>query len=96
MSKKYGHSPINFQISLFTYKLDSQYKNYIYKIKKHKNIYIYIYIYFATTTKKKVSSHSPTKTFPKKYRYSPIDFQISLFTYKLDSQYKNHIYKKIK
>ena len=31
--KKWSHSPINFQIFLSTYKLDSQNKNYIYKIK---------------------------------------------------------------
>ena len=33
MSKKKGYSTIDFQITLFTYKLDFQNKNYIYKIK---------------------------------------------------------------
>ena len=33
LPKKYGHSPVNFQITLSTYKLDFQNKNYIYKIK---------------------------------------------------------------
>ena len=31
-----GHSPVDFRIYLFIYKLDSQNKNYIYKIKKHR------------------------------------------------------------
>ena len=35
---------------------------------------------------------TPTKTLPKKQNHSPIDFQIILFTYKLDSQNKNYIY----
>ena len=30
---------------------------------------------------------------PKKYDYSPVDFQIDLFTYKLNFQNKNYIYK---
>ena len=34
----------------------------------------------------------PTKTLPKKWSHSPDDFQISLSTYKLDSQNKNYIY----
>ena len=34
-----------------------------------------------------------TKTWPKKYGYSLVDFQISLSTYKLNSQNKNYIYK---
>ena len=33
LPKKQNHSSINFQIDLFTYKLDFQNKNYIYKIK---------------------------------------------------------------
>ena len=33
MPKKYDNSPVNFQITLSTYKLDCQNKNYIYKIK---------------------------------------------------------------
>ena len=33
MPKKYGRSTVNFQITLFNYKLDFQNKNYIYKIK---------------------------------------------------------------
>ena len=33
LPKKYGHSQVDFQIVLSTYKLDSQNKNYIYKIK---------------------------------------------------------------
>ena len=33
-----------------------------------------------------------TKTLPKKQGHFPIDFQISLSTYKLDSQNKNYIY----
>ena len=36
---------------------------------------------------------TPTKTLPKKQGHSLVDFQIVLFTYKLDSQYKNYIYK---
>ena len=43
---------------------------------------------------------TPTKTLPKKQRHSPINFQIALSTYKLDSkkkkkdsQNKNYIYK---
>ena len=38
----------------------------------------------------------PTKTLPKKYDHFPINFQIDLFTYKLDFQNKNYIYIKIK
>ena len=34
-----------------------------------------------------------TKTLPKKQGYSSVDFQITLSTYKLDSQNKNYIYK---
>ena len=34
-----------------------------------------------------------TKTLPKKYGNSTVDFQITLFTYKLNSQNKNYIYK---
>ena len=37
---------------------------------------------------------TPTKTLPKKWSHSPDDFQISLSTYKLDSQNKKYIYKK--
>ena len=33
LPKKYDNSPVNFQITLSTYKLDCQNKNYIYKIK---------------------------------------------------------------
>ena len=33
MPKKLEHSPVDFQIALSTYKLDSQDKNYIYKTK---------------------------------------------------------------
>ena len=33
MPKKQDHSTVDFQITLFTYKLDFQNKNYIYKIK---------------------------------------------------------------
>ena len=33
-----------------------------------------------------------TKTLPKKYDHFPINFQIDLFTYKLDFQNKNYIY----
>ena len=32
-----------------------------------------------------------TKTLPKKYAHSPVDFQITLSTYKLDYQNKNYI-----
>ena len=32
LPKKKGHFPVNFQIALSTYKLDSQNKNYIHKI----------------------------------------------------------------
>ena len=35
-----------------------------------------------------------SKTLPKKYSHSSFDFQITLSTYKLDSQNKNQIYKK--
>ena len=35
LPKKQDHFSINFQIDLFTYKLNFQNKNYIYKIKKH-------------------------------------------------------------
>ena len=35
---------------------------------------------------------TPTKTLPKKQNHSPIDFQIILSTYKLDSQNKNYVY----
>ena len=34
-----------------------------------------------------------TKILPKKYDHFSVDFQITLFTYKLDSQNKNCIYK---
>ena len=34
LPKKYSHSLIDFQITLSTYKLDFQNKNYIYKIKE--------------------------------------------------------------
>ena len=40
---------VDFQITLFTYKLDSQNKNYIYKIKTG---------FFKIKTKKKNSSHA--------------------------------------
>ena len=33
-----------------------------------------------------------TKTLPKKYDHSPINFQIDLFTYKLNFQNKKNIY----
>ena len=36
---------------------------------------------------------TPTKTLPKKQDNSPVNFQITLSTYKLDSQNKNYIYK---
>ena len=55
LPKKQGHSPVNFQISLFTYKLDFQNKNYIFKIKKHR------FLFFALTTqkrRKKAQSHA--------------------------------------
>ena len=35
-----------------------------------------------------------TKILPKKQDHSPINFQIDLFTYKLDFKNKNYIYKK--
>ena len=35
---------------------------------------------------------TPTKTLLKKYDYFPVNFQIALSTYKLDSQNKNYIY----
>ena len=34
---------------------------------------------------------TPTKTLSKKQDYTPIDFQITLSTYKLDSQNKSYI-----
>ena len=34
---------------------------------------------------------TPTKTLPKKYDHSPINFQINLFTYKLDFHNKNYM-----
>ena len=34
---------------------------------------------------------TPTKTLPKKYSHSFVDFQITLFTYILDFQNKNYI-----
>ena len=39
---------------------------------------------------------TPTKILPKKYDHSSVEFQIALFTYKLDSQNKNknYIYNK--
>ena len=48
MPKKYDHSLVDFQISLFTYKLDSQNKNYIYKIKTQ----VFIIIIIIIITKK--------------------------------------------
>ena len=36
LPKQQNHSPINFQIDLFTYKLNFQNKNYIYNLKKKK------------------------------------------------------------
>ena len=36
---------------------------------------------------------TPSKTLPKKQGNSFIDFQITLSTYKLDSQNKNYMYK---
>ena len=35
---------------------------------------------------------TPTKILPKKYDHSSVEFQIALFTYKLDSQNKNKNY----
>ena len=46
LHKKYGHFLVDFQIALSIYKLDSQNKNCIYKIKTH--------VFFL----KKVSSHT--------------------------------------
>ena len=34
---------------------------------------------------------TPTKILPKKYSHSPVNFQISLSTYKLNFQNKNYI-----
>ena len=34
----------------------------------------------------KNTTFTPTKTLPKKYGHSPVDFQFSFSTYKLDSQ----------
>ena len=36
---------------------------------------------------------TPTKSLPKKYGHSLVNFQNFFFTYKLDSQIKNYIYK---
>ena len=36
---------------------------------------------------------TPTKILPKKQAHSPVDFQITLSTYKLNSQNKNYMYK---
>ena len=36
---------------------------------------------------------TPTKILPKKQSHSTVDFQITLFTYKLDFQNINYIYK---
>ena len=50
LPKKYDHFLVDFQIALSTYKLDSQNKNCIYKIKTH--------VFFIFILKKKVSSHT--------------------------------------
>ena len=39
---------------------------------------------------------NPTKTLPTKLDHFPLNFQIDLFTYKLDSQKKKITYKKLK
>ena len=59
LPKKQGHSLVDFQIVLFTYKLDSQYKNYIYKIKTY--IYIYMFGYKIGPLKKKKKFITRTK-----------------------------------
>ena len=46
-----GHSPVDFRIYLFIYKLDSQNNNYIYKIKKHR-------FFSLLPLKKKISLHT--------------------------------------
>ena len=53
LPKKYDHSAVDFQISLSTYKLDSQNKNCIYKIKSQ-NFFFWLQ---NRTTKKKASLH---------------------------------------
>ena len=55
LPKKYSYSSINFQISLSTYKLDFQNKNYIYKIK---NIDLFFWLGPLKKRKKKVLSHA--------------------------------------
>ena len=55
LPKKQNHSPIDFQIILFTYKLDSQNKNYIYIIKKKNTDFFFLLQ--NKTAKKKASSH---------------------------------------
>ena len=55
---------------------------------------IHPYVYIKTKTKRQSSKNTTltlTKTLPKKYGHSPIDFQITLSTYKLDFQNKNYI-----
>ena len=55
---------------------------------------IHPYVYIKTKTKRQSSKNTTltlTKILPKKYGHSPIDFQITLSTYKLDFQNKNYI-----
>ena len=56
LPKKQDHSPIDFQIILPTYKLDSQNKNYIYNFKKKKHKFFF-FCYKIRPQKKKASSH---------------------------------------
>ena len=54
LPKKQGHSHVDFQIALSTYKLNFQNKNYVYKMKTH--VFFFL-LQNKTTKKKKASSH---------------------------------------
>ena len=58
-----------------------------------KNAYTSLYLSRDKTKRQsgKNTTLTPTKILSKKYGNFSVDFQISLFTYKLDSQNKNYI-----
>ena len=58
-----------------------------------KNVHTSLYLNRDKTKRQsgKNTTLTPTKILSKKYDNFPVDFQISLSTYKLDSQNKNYI-----
>ena len=104
LPKKQDHFPINFQIDLFTYKLDFQKSILLFKgfslfgflIFQFKNIPIPLCLSRDKIKGQfgKNTTLISTTILPKKQDHFPINFQIDLFTYKLDFQNKNYIYIK--